>query len=70
MDAARQTSNPVAHYNAGAVTALANMAELRASKEDVFSVAADMDISFIDIDEGDKEKLITAFGDLNPPTST
>jgi len=52
----------VGQYNAGAVTALANMAELGASKEAVLEVGAIMDISFDDIDESDHEKLINAYG--------
>lgn len=54
-------------YKNGAVTALAYMAKLGVNKSDVFSVAADMDISFDDIDEGDRELLLEAFGDLSAP---
>ena len=52
------------NYKAGAVTALANMAMLGASKKQVFEVAEIMDITFDDIDECDKAELLKAFGSL------
>ena len=60
----------VANYFAGAVTALSYMAELGASKQDVFAVAGMMDLDFDDIDESDKERFIEAYGNLMPPEST
>lgn len=48
--------------NVGAVAALANMANLGASKNDVLTVASAMDLTFDDIDESERKLLEAAFG--------
>ncbi len=58
------------NYCAGAVTALSYMAELGASKKDVFAVAGMMDLAIDDdIDQSDKERFVAAYGDLTAPES-
>ena len=59
------------NYNAGAVTALSYMAEMGASKQDVFAVAELMDLVIDDsIDDSDKERFVAAYGDLTAPKNT
>jgi hypothetical protein len=59
---------PTENYNNGAITALSYMAEMGATKSDVFAVAELMDLRIDDsIYDSDKERFIEAFGNLNPP---
>jgi len=56
------TNNGAENYHAGAVTALAYMAQMGASKDQVLEVVTVMDLSLDDIDSSDREKLIKAYG--------
>lgn len=57
-------NNAAINYIAGAGTALSYMAAEGAPEEQVASVAALMDVDFHTLDEGDKARFITAYGNL------
>lgn len=52
------------NYHAGAITALALMAERGADKDQVLAVVDQMGLSLEDIDESDREMLVAAYGEL------
>ncbi|WP_193061056.1 hypothetical protein [Halomonas sp. 3A7M] len=54
----------IENYQAGAVTALSYMADGGAPKWLVMGVAETMDLSFDDIDESDRERLVQAYGEI------